>query len=67
VAANARFLIGRSLRGCGRSVCLEGAFPSAAKVYLWKIFLPLMMITLVPIVVFWIDVKEFDWIVKVLT
>jgi hypothetical protein len=33
--------------------------------YLWKIFLPLMMITLVPIVVFWIDVKEFDWIVKI--
>jgi hypothetical protein len=33
--------------------------------YTWKIFLPLMMITLVPIVVFWIDVKEFDWIVKI--
>jgi hypothetical protein len=33
--------------------------------YLWKIFLPLMMITLVPMVVFWIDVKEFDWIVKI--
>ena len=33
--------------------------------YLWKIFLPLIMITLVPIVVFWIDVKEFDWIVKI--
>jgi hypothetical protein len=33
--------------------------------YLWKIFLPLMMITLVPTIVFWIDVKEFDWIVKV--
>jgi hypothetical protein len=33
--------------------------------YLWKIFLPLMMITLIPMVVFWIDVKEFDWIVKI--
>jgi hypothetical protein len=33
--------------------------------YLWKIFLPLVMITLVPIVVYWIDVKEFDWIVKI--
>ncbi len=33
--------------------------------YLWKIFLPLMLITLVPMVVFWIDVKEFDWIVKI--
>jgi Neurotransmitter-gated ion-channel ligand binding domain len=33
--------------------------------YVWKIFLPLVMITLVPIVVFWIDVKEFDWILKI--
>jgi hypothetical protein len=33
--------------------------------YLWKILLPLMMITLIPMVVFWIDVKEFDWIVKI--
>ena len=33
--------------------------------YLWKIFLPLMMITMIPIVVFWIDVKEFDWILKI--
>jgi Neurotransmitter-gated ion-channel ligand binding domain len=33
--------------------------------YVWKIFLPLIMITLIPIVVFWIDVKEFDWILKI--
>jgi hypothetical protein len=33
--------------------------------YLWKIFLPLIMITVIPIVVFWIDVKEFDWILKI--
>jgi hypothetical protein len=33
--------------------------------YLWKIFLPLVLITLVPMVVYWIDVKEFDWIVKI--
>jgi hypothetical protein len=33
--------------------------------YLWKIFLPLIMITLIPVVVFWIDVKEFDWILKI--
>ena len=33
--------------------------------YLWKIFLPLMMITLIPAVVFWIDVKEFDWTLKI--
>ena len=33
--------------------------------YLWKIFLPLIMITLIPVVAFWIDVKEFDWILKI--
>ena len=33
--------------------------------YLWKIFLPLIMITIVPVVVFWIDVKEFDWLLKI--
>jgi hypothetical protein len=33
--------------------------------YLWKIFLPLVMITLIPSVVFWIDAKEFDWLLKI--
>ncbi len=33
--------------------------------YLWKIFLPLIMITMIPVVVFWIDVKEFDWLLKI--
>jgi hypothetical protein len=33
--------------------------------YLWKVFLPLLMLTMIPAVVFWIDVKEFDWILKV--
>src|ERR1700693_1636591 len=33
--------------------------------YLWKVFLPLLMLTMIPVVVFWIDVKEFDWILKV--
>jgi hypothetical protein len=33
--------------------------------YVWKIFLPLIMITLIPMVAFWIDVKEFDWILKI--
>jgi Neurotransmitter-gated ion-channel ligand binding domain len=33
--------------------------------YLWKIFLPLIMITIIPVVVFWIDVKEFDWMLKI--
>ncbi len=33
--------------------------------YLWKIFLPLLMLTLIPVVVFYIDCKEFDWMLKV--
>jgi neurotransmitter-gated ion-channel len=33
--------------------------------YVWKIFLPLMMISLIPTVVFWIDAKEFDWLLKI--
>jgi hypothetical protein len=33
--------------------------------YIWKIFLPLIMITMIPTVAFWIDVKEFDWILKI--
>jgi len=33
--------------------------------YIWKIFLPLIMITMIPVIVFWIDVKEFDWILKI--
>ncbi len=47
----------------------EALFRAAARrsgFYLWKIFLPLVMITLVPMVLaFWIDVKEFDWILKI--
>jgi hypothetical protein len=35
--------------------------------YVWKIFLPLLMITMIPVVVFWIDVKEFDWLLKIPT
>jgi hypothetical protein len=33
--------------------------------YLWKIFLPLLLMTMIPGVVFWIDVKEFDCLLKV--
>ena len=33
--------------------------------YVWKVFLPLTLIALVPAVVFWIDPKDFDWILKV--
>jgi hypothetical protein len=33
--------------------------------YVWKIFLPLLMMTLIPSAVYWIDPKEFDWLLKI--
>jgi Neurotransmitter-gated ion-channel ligand binding domain len=33
--------------------------------YLWKVFIPLLIMALIPMVVFWIDVKEFDWLLKI--
>ncbi|MFL6428053.1 MAG: hypothetical protein ACJ71S_07400 [Acidobacteriaceae bacterium] len=33
--------------------------------YVWKIFLPLLMLTMIPVVVFWIDVSQFDWLLKI--
>ena len=33
--------------------------------YVWKIFLPLLMMTVIPMISFWIDVKEFDWLLKI--
>lgn len=33
--------------------------------YFWKVFLPLLMLTMIPTAVFWIDVKEFDWLLKI--
>jgi hypothetical protein len=33
--------------------------------YVWKIFLPLLILTMIPMVVFWIDVSQFDWILKI--
>jgi hypothetical protein len=33
--------------------------------YVWKIFLPLFMLTLIPAATFWIDVKDIDWMLKV--
>jgi hypothetical protein len=33
--------------------------------YVWKIFLPLTMMALIPSAVFWIDPKEFDWLLKI--
>ena len=33
--------------------------------YVWKIFLPLLMLTMIPVVVFWIDVLQFDWLLKI--
>ncbi len=33
--------------------------------YVWKIILPLLMMAMIPAVVFWIDPREFDWLLKV--
>lgn len=33
--------------------------------YVWKIFVPLLILTMIPMVVFWIDVSQFDWILKI--
>jgi hypothetical protein len=33
--------------------------------YVWKIFLPLVMMTMIPMVAFWIDVLQFDWLLKI--
>jgi hypothetical protein len=33
--------------------------------YLWKIIVPLLMMATIPVAVFWIDPKEFDWMLKV--
>lgn len=33
--------------------------------YIWKIFVPLLMLIMIPMVVFWIDVSQFDWILKI--
>jgi hypothetical protein len=33
--------------------------------YVWKIFVPLLMLTMIPMVVFWIDVSQFDWVLKI--
>ncbi|HEX4378655.1 MAG TPA: hypothetical protein VH022_01355 [Candidatus Acidoferrum sp.] len=49
----------------GRAAMFEIAISRRPAFYVWKIFLPLMMICLIPAVVFWIDAKEFDWILKI--
>jgi hypothetical protein len=33
--------------------------------YVWKIFVPLMLLTMIPMVTFWIDVSQFDWVLKI--
>jgi hypothetical protein len=33
--------------------------------YIWKAFVPLLLMTLIPAVVFWIDVSQFDWVLKI--
>jgi hypothetical protein len=33
--------------------------------YIWKFLVPLVMLALIPVVVFWIDVDMFDWLLKI--
>jgi hypothetical protein len=33
--------------------------------YVWKAFVPLLLMTLIPGVIFWIDVSLFDWVLKI--
>lgn len=49
----------------GRESLFELTISRRPSFYVWKIFLPLMMISLIPAVVFWIDAKEFDWLLKI--
>jgi hypothetical protein len=33
--------------------------------YIWKVFLPMIVMTMIPWSVFWVDTKEFDWQMKI--
>ena len=33
--------------------------------YIWKVFLPMIVMTIIPWSVFWVDVKELDWQMKI--
>ncbi len=56
---------GHSVIPSGRAAMFEIAISRRPAFYVWKIFLPLIMICLIPGVVFWIDAKEFDWLLKI--
>jgi hypothetical protein len=56
---------GHSVIPGGRESLFELTISRRPAFYVWKIFLPLMMISLIPAVVFWIDAKEFDWLLKI--
>jgi hypothetical protein len=65
------------MRYVTESVASDGTLPSSRDAlfqitihrqpgfYIWKIFLPMAIMSLIPMVVFWIDPKEFDWLLKV--
>jgi len=33
--------------------------------YIWKVFLPMILMAIIPWSVFWVDAKEFDWQMKI--
>ena len=67
----------RELRYATEKVTAGGAIPATngasfqiivtrrSGFYVWKIFVPLIMMALIPMVVFWIDVSQFDWLLKI--
>jgi hypothetical protein len=56
---------GNNLIPAAREALFQIVIERRSGFYIWKVFLPLLMLTMIPVVVFWIDVKEFDWILKV--
>jgi hypothetical protein len=56
---------GTGIRGEANRAVFQMIVKRRAGFYVWKVFVPLLIMTMIPSVVFWIDVKEFDWMLKV--
>jgi hypothetical protein len=64
-----RYSAGKVAHGPAFAASNEAFFQLAVKrrpgFYIWKAFLPLLMMTFIPAVAFWIDVSQFDWVLKI--
>jgi len=62
------YTVKRASRGSFLPQAKEAIFRIAIKrrsgFYVWKVFLPLLVMSMIPASVFWIDPKEFDWLLK---